>query len=252
VIVPRLVELGAQEDLAIKMSAAGLSGGRPVLVVIGGASGLTGAAEQVARRIVEQIAVPAAIECEAAIADGGTDSGVMRLVGKAHAEAGAPTLLVGVAVRHLIRLPEQAASEVAENGADAEPHHTHLILVPGKDWGDESPWLSAVAAQLSTGCGACTLVLNGGAITLSDVRYSLSAGRPVVVASGTGRSADLLAASIRRDGRVPTEDDRGQLEHAIATGLVTILDAEGPITAQRDQLSRLLRAGSSAPDPRPT
>ena len=105
-IVPRLVELGAEEDLAIKMSAVGLSGGRPVLVAIGGASGLTGAAEQLARRIVEQIAVPAAIECEAAIADGGTDSGVMRLVGKAHAEAGAPTLLVGVAVRHLIRLPE--------------------------------------------------------------------------------------------------------------------------------------------------
>jgi SLOG in TRPM, prokaryote len=240
---PRLVELDLKEHLSTDLDAAGLPGGQPVLVVIGGASGLRGEEEEVARRVIEHVAVPAALECEAAIVDGGTDSGVMRLVGKAHAEAGAQTPLVGVAVRRLVRVPDRAWRDVAGDAADVEPHHTHLILVPGKDWGDESPWLSAVAAHLSAGCGAVTLVVNGGAITLSDVRHSVSAGRPVVVAAGTGRSADLLVTTIRRDGSAPTAGGSGQVWSAVTSGLVDILDLDGPVAARREQLSLLLRPG---------
>ena len=240
---PRLIDLDVEEHLAAVLDAAGLPRGLPVLVVIGGASGLGGQAEQVAREVIQQVAVPAAVDSGAAIVDGGTDSGVMRLVGKAYAEAGSPTPLVGVAVRRLIRVPDGARTGVADDAADVEPHHTHLVLVPGTDWGDESRWLSAVAAHLSAGCGAVTLVVNGGAITLSDVRHSVLAGRPVVVAAGTGRSADLLVAALGADGSAPTEDGSGQVESAVASGLVTILDPAAPAAAQRDQLSRLLRPG---------
>ena len=237
---PRLVEVDIEDHLPTVLDTAGLQGGQPVLVVIGGAAGLSGEAEKVARQVIQQVAVPAALRSGAAIVDGGTDSGVMRLVGRAHATAGTQTPVVGVAVRQLVRLPEHAGSGVTD-AADAEPHHTHLVLVPGTSWGDESAWLSMVAAHLAAGCDAVTLVVNGGAITLSDVRHSVAAGRPVVVAAGTGRSADLLVAALGADGSAPGEDDTGQVASAVASGLVTVLDPDWPVAAQRDQLSRLLR-----------
>ncbi|MBD0346851.1 MAG: hypothetical protein ICV63_18895, partial [Coleofasciculus sp. Co-bin14] len=90
--------------------------------------------------------------------------------------------------------------DVAPSRSDAaslEPNHSHFVLVPGCNWGDESPWLSQVASVLSEGCPSLTLVVNGGEITLQDVSYSVQAERPVVTLDGSGRSADKLAAALR-------------------------------------------------------
>lgn len=239
-VAPLLVELDSIAHLASTLDAAGLSGGQPVLVVVGGAAGLSGQAEELARRVIEDVAIPVAVQSGAAIVDGGTDSGVMRLVGRAHAEAGARTPLVGVAVGRLVRLPGRPRTAVADDAAEAERHHTHLVTVPGARWGDESPWLSAVAGHLSSGCAAVTLVVNGGAVTLTDVSASVSAGRTVVVAAGTGRTADLLGAQIR-DGALAAGGN-AQLRDALAIGMVRLLDPAGPAAAQL-QLKLLLRPG---------
>jgi hypothetical protein len=63
------------------------------------------------------------------------------------------------------------------------------------DWGDESPWLSRVAAVLSDGQPSVTLLVNGGEIAYRDLALSLDAGRPAIVIAGTGRTADDIAAS---------------------------------------------------------
>jgi hypothetical protein len=79
--------------------------------------------------------------------------------------------------------------------AELEPHHTHVVLVPGDSWGDESPWLSEVATVVAGEHPSATLVINGGEITYEDVSHSLAAGRPVIVVAGTGRTADAIAAA---------------------------------------------------------
>ena len=91
----------------------------------------------------------------------------------------------------------------AENAAEPEPHHTHLVLVPGTSWGDESPWLTHVADALADGRGSVTVVINGGDITYADAAASIDRGRPVVVLAGTGRTADAIAGARRRPGRRP-------------------------------------------------
>ena len=241
-ISPHLVEPTQEKHLAASLDAAGLRGARPVLVVVGGAAGLTGGAEVAARQVIEQVVMPVAVRSGAAMVDGGTDVGVMRLVGKAHAEAGARTPLVGVAVHRLIRVPGDGRT-IDSDAAGAEPHHTHLVLVPGRAWGDESPWLSAVATHLSGGRGAVTLVMNGGPIALSDVRHSVSAGRPVLVAEGTGRVADLLTGAIRGDASVMTENGDVSLRALVGSGLISVLRTDDPTIAQQEQLSLLLRQG---------
>jgi hypothetical protein len=171
---PHVVEVDSEDALLAALAGAGLTGHRTVLVVVGGASGLSGAANRLVRRVVEHVAVPVALNQGAVMVDGGTDSGVMRIVGRAHGGRPGRPPLVGVAVRRLVLIPGRAVAGLADDAAAAEPHHTHLVLVPGELWGDESPWLSAVAGRLSAGHRAVTLVLNGGDITLTDVADSVA------------------------------------------------------------------------------
>ena len=112
-----------------------------------------------------------------------------------------------------------------------EPNHTHVVLVPGIEWGDESPWLSEVADVVADGAPSVTVVVNGGEITFDDALTSLRRGRPVVVLAGTGRTADEIAGA--RAGRV--SDPRAvriaaaQLTHILpvdgATGIADVLEA---------------------------
>jgi hypothetical protein len=128
----------------------------------------------------------AAQETGAAVVDGGTDAGVMRLMGQARNKRKASFPLIGVAAIGTLR------------GADSpglEPNHTHQLLVPGDHWGDESSWLSVAARELSQGRESVTVLVNGGVTSRKDVAQSVAANRPVVVVGETGRLANELANS---------------------------------------------------------
>ena len=144
--------------------------------------------------------VPALDRWGAAVVDGGTDSGVMRVMGQARDSAGASFPLVGVAAEGTVIVP---GTLPAPGAAALEPHHTQVILVPGDAWGDESPWLSRVATAIAGGKPSLTLVVNGGQITYDDIEHSLRAGRPVIVLAGTGRTADTIAAAAHGQAEDP-------------------------------------------------
>ena len=97
--------------------------------------------------IFVEVLAPLAEDLGAAIVDGGTDAGVMRLMGQARHETNATFPLVGVSAVGTVVLP--GASSSPPDAAPLEPHHTHFILVPGSEWGDESPWLPRVASGLA-------------------------------------------------------------------------------------------------------
>jgi hypothetical protein len=191
-ISPVLIRLASLPPARTELDAIGSP--RPVLVVIGGAAGLDAQQAAIAAKVIDDVAMVAAVEAGAAIVDGGTDSGVMRLVGQAYAASSYRGPLVGVAVESLVRI-DTVDPQTVERVA-IESHHTHLVLVEGREWGDESPWLASVAGVLAGPHPSATLLINGGSISLRDVRYSLDARRPVIVAAGTGRLADELASRI--------------------------------------------------------
>ena len=188
-------------------------GGRPVLVVVGGASGLDAPGKECLRTLFSQALVPVARERNAVVVDGGTDSGVMQLLGQALRTEGASFPLVGVAVEKKVIVPGDASESGGRRAL--ERHHTHFVLVPGSSWGDESPWLARVATEIAAGAPSVTVLINGGKIAFQDVASSVAAGRPVLVIKGTGRAADRIAAAL--DG------DRAdaQAAHLAASHLVT-------------------------------
>jgi hypothetical protein len=113
---------------------------------------------------------------------------------------------------------------VIDDAADLEPHHSHVVLVPGTAWGDEAPWLAAVADALADGRPSLTVVVNGGEITYADAAASIVRGRPVVVLAGTGRTADAIADA--RAGRAA--DPRAEeIAASPLTRVVAVDDAAG-------------------------
>ncbi len=167
----------------------------PVLVLIGGAGGVTEQQMQAIRKAI-QVVAQVADRAKAIVVDGGTDSGVMAAMGQTRKQEGFDFPLVGVAVEKLVTWPGGPNSALLDQErVPLEPNHTHFVLVPGEDWGDESALISEAASHLAGENLSATVLLNGGTISRQDMAHSLEANRPVVVVQGTGRLADELAAN---------------------------------------------------------
>ncbi len=188
----------ARSELAAGLEQLGLTAPRPVLVLAGDAAGGT-VAEDELRPLFCDVLVPRAAAHGACIVDGGTDAGVMRLLGRAQASSGGELAIVGVVVDCLAGRPGQPPAD--PQGAPLERHHTHFVLVDGSRWGDEAPWIAAVADELSAGAPSATVLVGGGVIAWDDVGESVRAGRPVIAVAGSGRTADAIAAAARGEAR---------------------------------------------------
>jgi hypothetical protein len=219
------VSVATPEDVPGAIRLLGLDAPQPVIVVVGGAGALT---EEDGRRLgplFDEAVLPVAARLAAAIVDGGTASGVMRALGESRARAAVRPALIGVAVAGTVHVPEVAAPE--PDAVALDPHHTHFVLVPGTDWGEDSPWLTLVARTLAGPLPSVTVVMNGGEITLSDVAYSVAAGRPVLVVDGSGRAADDLAAALAG------KPSQGRLPALADSGLLTAVPVDDPAALER-------------------
>ncbi len=178
------------EQIAIEAAAAGLPMSRPVLILIGGASAMDADAADILAPIIRDGVLAAAIKVGAIVVDGGTDAGVMAMAGKARIDLGSDLHLVGVAPAGRTSAP---GVEAARGSTPVEPNHSLVMLVPGDDWGSESPWLVSAARILSGGRPVAAVVVDGGQISLSEAAECAAQGWPVLTVAGSGRTADQLA-----------------------------------------------------------
>jgi len=179
------------DDLPDALTQLGLTRAMPTIVSVGAAGALTGVdGERLEPLFAELTAI--ADRHDAAVVDGGTDRGVMRLFGRARQGHSFP--LLGVAVDGLVASP---TSPPDDDRCPLEPNHTHALLVPGEAWGEEVPWLARVATLIAREEPSVTVLVNGGEITYADAEASIAEGRPVLVVAGSGGTADVVAAAAR-------------------------------------------------------
>jgi hypothetical protein len=220
----QVLKLMADQDLAVALSAIGLIENRPVLVVIGGASLISEEDLQRLQRLFSEVLAPLAQELGLIVADGGTDAGVMRLMGNARDEISGTFPLVGVSPVGLVKLPnaENSSTELI----DLESHHTHFFLVPGDQWGDESRWLARIASQIAGDYPSVTVLINGGSIALVDAMENLRVHRPLLVIEGSGRLADEIAKAVN----YPDRERRPEITELMEIGEITLFGLEDSFT----------------------
>jgi SLOG in TRPM, prokaryote len=216
------------EELPVALHELGLRNNHPVLVLIGGASKTTIEQMNRLRSLFAETLAPVAAALDAAIVDGGTDTGIMQLMGQARASLSASFPLIGVVPIGKVAVPGITASH--SQATPLEPHHTHFVLVPGMHFGDESTWIAHVASVLSSQAHSLTILINGGEITWKDAEQSVEAGRRVLIIEGSGRTADALARAVCGEAA----DERAK--RLVASGLLQVVD----LTENSAELARLI------------
>lgn len=146
----------------------------------------------------------AAQQANAVLVDGGTQAGVMALLGEAVAGLGYRTPLIGVAPAVLVSYPQGPA-----NGVALEPNHSHFVLTPGARWGDETRTLFGLVKALASPGGqprpAAVLLVGGGQVARTEVLTAVRLGLPIVALTGSGGLADELAAAWPTRAELPDD-----------------------------------------------
>jgi hypothetical protein len=76
-----------------------------------------------------------------------------------------------------------------------EAHHSHFIICPGSNWGDESEWIAASARALAGSMPVTAILINGGKIAWNDAEFNIKHKNQILIAEGTGRTADIIATT---------------------------------------------------------
>ena len=191
------VEADGDDDAAGLVAALGLEQGtRPAILVCGGAK-LDAGEEQRCREVLGPAVRDATFAARAVVVDGGTDAGVMRVVGRARAaDPSAIPVLVGVAPRGKVALPGEDREGVA-----VEPNHTHAVLTPGAEFGAERGTLFDITAALAGSHPVAVVLAGGGREARNEALEAARRGWPLLVLAGTGGTAHEVAA--HRDDAAP-------------------------------------------------
>jgi SLOG in TRPM, prokaryote len=230
-----VVRIQQRESLGLALAQLNLVEPRPTLVIVGGASKLEQADYQKVLALFTEVLAPLAEQMGLYVVDGGTDSGVMRLMGHSRVAIGGHFPLIGVAPAGLVDLPMLPATE--PDSAPIEANHTHCLLIPEQGWGSESPWIAEVASLLAAGQPSMSVLINGGDVTWHDAEANVAVGRPVIIVAGSGRTADILADAVRGE---PVDDARAQ--PLVASGLLQVIDLDEPNHRILEHLRQLLGA----------
>ncbi len=133
-------------DIVKKM---GLEKPQALIMNIGGAGGLDGRLNDRLVQLYSRAIAKAAVEMDALIIDGGTESGVMQMMGHGVADRGSVSRLIGISPRSKVTYPGGSDMNDDPEISPLEPNHTHFVLVDGEEWGCETKTMWGVARTLA-------------------------------------------------------------------------------------------------------
>lgn len=228
-------------DIPRLLEALGLTPGTPALFVTGGAGNMDEAQMERTRPAVLEGLARFAADYGVSIVDGGTASGVMKLLGEAMSvsEDGPRFNLIGVVPIGAVCFPGYDNPD----GVALDAGHTHFILADGEKFGDESDLIARVALVLAEGSQRRPfgVVINGGDIARQETYDRVlrqETAVPLLAFDGSGRFGDELAAAAQG---APTDDPR--IAAIVQRAPVYVAPLERGPTVIYAELERLLTSG---------
>lgn len=167
----------------------------PTLFIVGGAGAMSDEDIKRTQRIIDSIAEFAQLN-GLTIIDGGTESGIMQMVGDSRRRGKYSFPLVGIAPLSKVKFP---GYENLKAEGELEDSHSHFILVEGDAWGVESALIQDLARCLS-GYGTFPMLgmlINGGNVALGELKMAVERRIPMILLEGSGRAADQVVTAIR-------------------------------------------------------
>jgi len=196
---------------------------RPAIFMSGGAALMTPEDQRRTAQMLESV-TDFAEERKAVVITGGTDSGIMQMLGDIRARKHYTFPLIGVAPLGKIDYPGYV-NPAREAGL--EDAHSHFVLAKGDEWGDETELLVRLTHAIAQGkMPTVGLLINGGKIARNEVYLATTRDvkLPMIVLEGSGRFADDLATAVRTGKTVQ------QILKAILEGgdITLVATTEGP------------------------
>jgi hypothetical protein len=193
----RVVRVYPESTPSVIYRLLGFYVARPVIFVSGGAGKMTDQDRQLTRDIIAEVA-QFAEDHQAIIVDGGTESGIMKMVGDTRGDMTYTFPLIGVSPLGKISYP---GYKNPDEESFLEDSHSHFVLVDGNEWGAESETLVGLAHAVS-GSGRKPVVgvlINGGQIAMHEMYLATTKKQkiPIVVLDGSGRTADEISTAVR-------------------------------------------------------
>ena len=225
----KLVAASPGSPIASLIESLEISPPKNLILLIGGADKLD---EKLTSRLTQLFSrgiARAAADAEALIIDGGTQAGVMQIMGQSIADRGRKSSLLGVAPAGKVTYP--GGPPVAGNdSAPLDPNHSHFVLVDGNEWGSETETLFELAAAFNV--PVLAILVNGGAIAKDELLQSVRRNWPVIVIEGSGRLADDVAALKKQ----PSQIEDPAIAEIVEEGDLRIF----PITGALEDFERTL------------
>ena len=192
------VQVESYTDPRLIAEAFGLTTASATMFISGGAAHMTDESIDITRTIVERGIVKFAMDHNVIVIDGGTEAGIMQMIGEARQKLNATFPLIGCAPKDKVIYPGAKISGDLTR-TPLQDDHSHFVLVNADHWGAESDIIVGLTRQLAQGKRPSTGVLiNGGAIAQYDIYIASARGDnpiPVVVLEGSGRTADSIASA---------------------------------------------------------
>ncbi len=169
------------------------------------------------------------------IVDGGTQAGVMELMGKGVAAQQHRSPLLGVSPQGSVTYPGKASSNgVSDELVSLDPNHSHFVLVETNEWGGETETMYQLAQLYAQGRSSVAMVVNGGSIAKKEILYNVRQGRPLLLFTGSGRIADEIATLWQEK---PSSFSSSDLAEIIQHGNIHLF----PITGEERELIQLVQ-----------
>ena len=202
----QLVAPPAGTPAASILKALDLGQPKALIMLVGGAAGLE---ESLKPRLVQLFSrgiAHAVADRNALIIDGGTQAGVMAMMGQGVADRGRNCILLGVVPAGKVTYPGGPTEGCIDDGAPLDPNHSHFVLVESNEWGGETETMYELAEELSKEIPVLTVLVNGGKVATREILQSVRHGWAIIVIEGTGRLADEIAIAAREKTEHPSEE----------------------------------------------
>jgi predicted Rossmann-fold nucleotide-binding protein len=191
--LPKIIRQ-ADQDITSVREALGITTPAPAVLVSGGADTFDPAIAPKLTQLIGRGLLRAGRAAGAVFIDGGTDAGVMALIGRAASAMAEPMTLIGVAPEALIQRPDVSDVEAAGERVALAPNHTHFVLTLGETWGAETTVMFDLAQAIAGKRPVIVVMIGGGQGTLSEILHAVRRHWRVLIIAGSKGAADELLA----------------------------------------------------------